>query len=210
MPPTAIRRYVVAGTVLIVGLFGGLGTWAALAPISGAIVAPGFITVDSNRKAVQHLEGGTVATIEVRDGDYVAAGAVLVVLDATQTVARLVIGQGELDGLQARRARLTAENDGANEVIFGAALLARVGEPLVAEILAGQREQFKARHNALWSRLDVLLERPVLLEDEIRGLEAQTTSKVRQIELIAQELAGQRTLYDKGYVPLTQIGRAHV
>ena len=205
MPPTATRRYVIAGAALIVGLFGGLGTWAALAPISGAIVSPGFLTVDTNRKAVQHLEGGMVAEIRVRDGDYVEAGDVLVVLDAAQTRARVTIGQGELDSLRARHARLSAESSGADEIMFDADLRARADAPAVAAILAGQREQFKARRDALWGRLDVLLERPVLLEDEIAGVEAQVAAKTRQIALITQELAGQRTLYDKGYVPLTRI-----
>ena len=205
MPPTATRRYVIAGAALIVGLFGGLGTWAALAPISGAIVSPGFLTVDTNRKAVQHLEGGMVAEIRVRDGDYVEAGDVLVVLDAAQTRARVTIGQGELDSLRARHARLSAESSGADEIMFDADLRARADAPAVAAILAGQREQFKERRDALWGRLDVLLERPVLLEDEIAGVEAQVAAKTRQIALITQELAGQRTLYDKGYVPLTRI-----
>ena len=91
------------GIVAIVVTFGGFGTWAAVAPLASAVIAPGFVKVDSNRKKVQHLEGGTVATLQVRDGDRVEQGQVLLQLDETRARATLAILISKHNSLNLRK-----------------------------------------------------------------------------------------------------------
>src|SRR5215467_246364 len=125
----SIRRHLLAGAVIAVVLTVGLGGWAATTELSGAVIAPGSMVVDSNVKKVQHLTGGIVGELLVRDGQHVRAGEVVVRLDETVTRANLAIVIKGLDEMAARHARLEAERDRAEDVVFPAALLARVQEP---------------------------------------------------------------------------------
>ncbi len=113
-----IRRYLLVGIVVVVALLGGLGGWAALASIHGAVIASGTVVVDTYSKKVQHFEGGIIAEIAVRDGDFVEAGQLLVRLDETDTRANLEIVIGQLIELEAQRARLFAERDGLDQIEF--------------------------------------------------------------------------------------------
>ena len=114
----SIRNHAFMGLFVVFGLLGGLGTWSALAEISGAVIAPGHIAVDTNAKKVQHPEGGVVAELKVREGARVKAGDLLVVLDDTVLRADLAIVSKALDELTAQEARLVAERDGADQVRF--------------------------------------------------------------------------------------------
>ncbi len=191
--------HIMAGLIIVAVMFGGLGTWAALAPLSGAIVAPGLVTVYSKRKTVQHLEGGIVAEILVRDGDYVEIGQPLIRLEKTRAQANVSIVEGRLDQLLARKTRLMAERDGRDRVVFPASLTAREDEPDMTEILRGEAELFAARRNALEGEVDILMQRIEQLNEQIRGLSAQKKSKSQQIALIREELTGLRKLLEKGF-----------
>ncbi|MBV8743787.1 MAG: biotin/lipoyl-binding protein, partial [Xanthobacteraceae bacterium] len=109
----SVRRHVIFGVVLVLVLAGGVGGWAATSEIKGAVIAQGSIVVDSNVKKVQHPSGGVVGELFVRDGDRVKAGDVVVRLDDTVTRANLAIVTKGLNELLARKARLSAERDGA-------------------------------------------------------------------------------------------------
>ena len=111
-----IRRHIIAGSVLVGLLAFGLGGWASTAEISGALIAPGDVVVDSNIKKVQHPTGGVVGKLFVHDGDHVKAGQTLIQLDETVTQANLAIVTKGLTELYARKARLAAERDGADSV----------------------------------------------------------------------------------------------
>ena len=113
-----MRSHVVAGSFVIFGLLGGFATWSALAEISGAVIAPGRVAVESNARKVQHPEGGVVADLRVREGARVEAGDLLVVLDDTVLRAELAIVSKALDDQTAEEARLVAERDGADHVLF--------------------------------------------------------------------------------------------
>ena len=186
-------------------MFGGFGTWAALAPLDSAVVAPGTVAVYSNRKTVQHLEGGIVAEIAVRDGDRVAEGDLLIRLDATRADASLALIEGRLDELVAAEARLVAERDGLGALAFPQALLARAGDPALSPILAGQTGLFAARRTSKEGEIAILRRRIASSEDEIDGLQAQRRSRVRQVAIIDEELVGLRALFEKGYTPRTRI-----
>ncbi len=101
----SIRLHLIVGLAVVVVLAGGLGGWASTAEISGALIAPGQIVVESNVKKVQHPTGGVVGEVLARDGDIVKAGDVLVRLDDTVTKASLAIVTKNLDAhVGARRA----------------------------------------------------------------------------------------------------------
>lgn len=202
------RPTILFGLLVVLALFGGGGTWAALAPLNSAVIAPGVIMVEGNRKTVQHLEGGIVAEILVRDGDSVAPGQILLRLAATRARASLAIIERQLDVLGAREARLIAERDGHATLTFGAALLARSqnpADPEIAEIIDGQRQQFAARRASIESQVALLEQQARQYGEEIHGLEALRAAKDRQIVLIGGELEGLETLYRKGFARKTRI-----
>src|ERR1700749_3882193 len=128
----SIRVHLIVGLAIVLVLAGGLGGWASTAEISGALIAPGSIVVDSNVKKVQHPTGGVVGELLARDGDVVKAGQIVVRLDDTVTKANLAIVTKNLDAAMARAARLEAEQRGLFEVRFPKELTNRAGDPDVA------------------------------------------------------------------------------
>jgi HlyD family secretion protein len=181
------------------------GGWMALVPLSGAVVVPGNLVVQSNVKTIQHPTGGVVAEIAVHDGMRVNAGDLLVRLDATQAQASLQMVSKQLDEIRARIARLVAERDGLPQPEIPAEMAARTAEGNVATLLASEASLFKARSTARDSQKDLLEKRVAQLGEEIVGLNAQVGSKEKQLELIASELTGVQDLYDKRLVPLTRL-----
>ncbi len=200
-----IRRYLLVGALLVLLLFGGLGAWSVVASISGAVIAPGSVIVQSHRKNVQHLQGGIVSEILVRDGDVVAPGDLLVRLDETLPKANLGIIAAQLDELQARKARLDAERANLPEPQFPDHLLARKDDPAVSGALDGQKSLLKARQDSLNGQRSQLEERIGQLLQEIVGLEAQRDAKNQEIVLIEDELSGLRDLENKGLVPKSRV-----
>ena len=201
----SIRHHLaVAGAAAAVLVF-GLGGWATFTQISGAVIAPGQLVVESDVKKVQHPTGGVVGAILVREGDRVKAGDVLIRLDETQTRASLDIVRKALDELAARRARDEAERDGADAVLFPPELVARRGEPDVGHLLEGESRLFGSRRDARAGQRAQLHERVEQLRQEIAGLAQQTAAKAREIELIGDELRGVRELYGRNLVPLARV-----
>jgi HlyD family secretion protein len=181
------------------------GGWLALVPLAGAVVVPGNLVVQSNVKTIQHPTGGVVAEIKVANGAHVAAGDLLLRLDATQAQTSLQIVSKQLDEVRARIARLTAERDGLSQPEFPPALMARAGEDSIRSLLASETSLFKARSEGRKSQKDVLQSKIGQLGQEVSGQEAQVDSKAKQLELIAGELVGVKDLYDKRLVPLTRL-----
>lgn len=203
--PTGTRSIVLSGLAVVAVTFAGFFGWAAFAKLSSAVIASGIVTVDSNRKAIQHMEGGIVERIVVRNGDAVQEGALLVRLDETRARASLAILQGKLDEALANEARLLAERQDAKTVVFPPALLARQDEPQVGDSLRGQESLFAARRATLKGEIDIYQERIAQVGDQIRGLRAQQESKTRQIALIEEELKGLRQLLKKGFAEKNKV-----
>src|SRR5262245_36787599 len=142
----SIRRHLLAGTVMAVALLAAIGGWARTTELGGAVIANGVVVVESDVKKVQHVAGGTVAELNVHDGDQVNAGDVLLRLDDTQTKANFAIITRSLDELGARQARLEAEKEGADFLRIPADLIAREAtDPAVVHLLEGERKLFSLR-----------------------------------------------------------------
>ncbi|MEQ9606183.1 MAG: HlyD family type I secretion periplasmic adaptor subunit [Kiloniellaceae bacterium] len=197
--PVSTRRIVLAGFAIVVVTFGGFFGWAAYAELSSAVIASGTVMVDSNRKAIQHMEGGIVKDIPVRNGDIVANGALLVRLDETRARASLGIVQSKLDQALVAEARLLAERDGTEAVAPPRAFLSRLDDVGLAELLGDQRNLFAARREAVLGETGIYEQRIGQIGEEITGYRAQQESKSRQIELINEELVGLKSLLAKGF-----------
>jgi HlyD family secretion protein len=202
---SSIRLHLIVGLAVVIVLAGGLGGWASTAEISGALIAPGSIVVESSVKKVQHPTGGVVGEVRARDGDLVKAGDVVVRLDDTVTKASLAIVTKNLDGLWARAARLEAEQQGRDKIVFPPMLLDRANDPDVRNVMASESKLFEVRTNGRIGQKAQLRERVTQLNEEIAGLEAQEKAKDREIALVEQELVGVRGLYDQHLVQLTRL-----
>jgi HlyD family secretion protein len=201
----SIRLHLIAGLAVVVILAGGLGGWASTAQISGALIAPGSVVVESNVKKVQHPTGGVVGEVRARDGDLVKAGDVVVRLDDTVTKASLAIVVKTLDGLWARAARLEAEQRGLDKVAFPRMLLDRAGDPDVKNVIASETKLFEVRTFGRAGQKAQLRERITQLNEEIGGLMAQEAAKDKEIALVEKELTGVRDLYDKHLVQISRL-----
>ncbi|HEX8829319.1 MAG TPA: HlyD family type I secretion periplasmic adaptor subunit [Xanthobacteraceae bacterium] len=201
----SIRRHILAGTILVAALVLGLGGWAATAQISGALIAPGSIVVDSNVKKVQHPTGGVVGELFVRDGDHVKAGDILLRLDETVTRANLAIVTKGLTELYARKARLAAERDGADSVAVPPELAGHLNDRDVKDALASERKLFELRRQDRLGQKQQLRERITQLQEQITGLAAQQDAKDKGIALVEQELQGVRDLWQKNLVQLSRL-----
>jgi HlyD family secretion protein len=201
----SIRRHLWAGVLMVALLAGGVGGWAATTEIAGAVIAPGFLVVESNVKKVQHPTGGVVGEIRARDGDRVKAGDIVVRLDETITRANLSIVTRGLDEQMARKGRLEAERDGRDVLTFPREVLDRENEPAVADTLAGERRLFELRRTARIGQQAQLRQRIGQLDEEIGGLNAQLAAKQQEIVLVQRELKGARELWDKNLMPITKL-----
>jgi HlyD family secretion protein len=201
----SIRQHLIVGLSVVVLLAGGLGGWASTAEISGALIAPGSIVVESSVKKVQHPTGGVVGEVRAHDGDLVKAGDVLVRLDDTVTKASLAIVTKNLDGLWARAARLEAEQRGLDKITFPPMLTSRADDPDVKAIMASETKLFDVRVNGRIGQKAQLRERITQLNEEIAGLAAQEKAKDQEIELVQKELGGVSDLYDKHLVQLSRL-----
>jgi HlyD family secretion protein len=202
----SIRRHLVGGVAVVVFLVAGVGGWASTTELSGAVIAPGMLVVDTSVKKVQHPTGGVVGQLNVRDGDRVKQGDVLLRLDETVTRANLSIVTKNLDELAARQARDEAERDGADRITFPEDLLERAkASPEVARLIAGETKLFEIRRNSREGQRAQLRERVAQLQQQIDGLTQQTRAKQTEIDLIQPELEGVRELWKKGLVQINRV-----
>jgi epimerase transport system membrane fusion protein len=185
------------GLLVFFLVFGVFGLWSALAPLDGAAYAPGSVTVKSYKKTVQHLEGGIVSEILVRDGDRVQAGDPLLVLDDTQPLAQLEIARSQSIALRVREARLIAERDGLAQVIYPESLSRT--DPRVAEEIGAQNAIFAARKSSLENNIEILEQRIEQLESQVVGLQAVKKSKEMLAASFAEELADTQALLSRGF-----------
>jgi len=190
--------------VVLLGLV-ALGTWLVLAPLSGAVIAPGFVKVDMNRKVVQHQEGGIVKKVFVRDGEHVQQGQTLLVIDDVRLDATLDLLSTQRDGERAKAARLEAERAFLPAVTFPPDLAERRGELKVAELLQRETALFRARREALDSQVAVLRKQIRHTVEEAQALDGQIAAEDRALKSQKEELAVNQTLFKQGFVQKTRL-----
>lgn len=196
--PVSPRATILFGLVVVLLTLGGFTVWAALAPLAEAVVAAGTVKVDSSRKQIQHLEGGIVKEILVRDGDRVAQGDVLVRLDETRAAASVAILRDGYDAAMAQEARLLAERDILDAVIFPDSLTARAEDPKVKGLLRSQTTLWDARRSALQGEVLILEKQVAQLREDISGYQGQISAKNRQLAFVRDELVSMQVLQKKG------------
>ena len=193
------RKALVLGFGGLAVLVGGLAGWGALASIAGAVIATGRVAVETRNQVVEHIDGGTVREILVRDGDTVKRDQVLLRFSDSLRRSEEAILQAQFVEFAARRNRLEAEFRGADEIVWDDRLaLLAASDPKFRDILAGQERLFRARKAASAGEAARLRERIGQTREEITGMQAQAVSLKQQGILIARELEGQRKLFDKG------------
>ena len=201
--PKASSNYmgpVYFGLAVIFLTFGVAGGWAAIAPLDSAVVAPGVIAVDNNRKTVQHLEGGIVSEILVKDGDRVEEGTVLFRLDTTQASASDKLVRQQMHSAQVLEARLLAERDGLPKIELPEAIMAVREEAPVAQAILDETKQFLERKASLDGQTAILRSRIDQAGTRVDGLETEVASLREQIELIDRELSSVRELFRRKLV----------
>lgn len=201
------RRHLVIGLLTLAVLVGGFGTWAVLAEISGAVITSGQIEVDRNRQIVQHPDGGVVEDILVDEGDAVSAGDLMIRLDARRLQSELAVVEGQLFEILARRARLEAERDGTDSLSFSPVLRAAAsGDGAdVQALMEGQLRLFEARRDSESGAIDRLDQQAAQIASQLAGIEAQQTALAIQRDLLAQELADQQVLLDRGLAQASRV-----
>jgi len=190
--------------IILLGV-GGVFGWGAFAMIDSAVVAHGTLMVELNRRNVQHLEGGIVGEVLVREGAVVVSGQPLIRLDDTRVRAGLNVVLDEADRARARIAILTAEREDAPEPVFPPELVARRTDPKVVEILAVQGDEFIARRASLQGQTEILTQRVLQLQKQIDGLNVRIESNDRQVALLRQEIIGVEGLVRMGLERLPRL-----
>jgi epimerase transport system membrane fusion protein len=184
------------GMTIIALVFGVFGIWSLVAPLEGAALAPGIVTVKSYKKTVQHLEGGIVKEILVRDGDQVVAGEVVAVMDSTQARAQLDIALASLFAESAKEVRLLAERDGRDTLELKLPL---AQDPRMRAEMKSQQLFFNARKNARRGEISVFNQRIEQYQANVEGLEALKISKETLVASYGEEIADYRELLKDGY-----------
>lgn len=198
--PSDARSTIIAGALIVGVTFLGLGGWAASAPLASGVIAIGSVVFEGRRQVVQHFEGGIIAEIRVREGDRVEQGDVLLRLDPTQPMSRVARIRNLYETTAAQAARLRAEAADLPEITFPADLMAKAGDPEIANVLSRERSVFDERRRSLEGQLGLLATKAVQLEREIEGLDAQEESNADQIVLINREVDDLRPLLEQGLV----------
>lgn len=198
-PPVQIRSLIVWMLIAGLVLFGGIGTWAAFAPIQSAVVASGSFKVDGNLQVLQHLEGGIVSKIGVREGDKVKAGQVVAELDDTRARAQMGILSNQLCGALAREARLKAEYTQADTITYSEELLdILVQYPLFEDVLLAQTEMFTSNRTNDQGRIAILTDRIDQLTEQLVGIRGRHNAQNEQLEIVKEEVRDLRQLLEKG------------
>jgi HlyD family type I secretion membrane fusion protein len=198
----AIRSRVALASFFAAMLVIGFGGWAAHANLAGAIIAQGKVAVKKQVKLVQHRDGGIIAEILVANGDRVKEGDVLVRLDETQTKAELGVFRSQITELLGRRARLSAERDGAAAITFEREFDTA---PLSAEIARGEIRLFQENRAVREARREQLLLQVEQYEEQVRGLGSQETSNAAERVMVGDDLNRLMPLFNSKYIEIGKI-----
>jgi HlyD family secretion protein len=195
----SLRPTITAGIIIIVAFFVGFLGWSLFAQLDSATMSQGTVVVDSHRKTVQHLEGGILRELLVREGEAVKSGQPVALLDTTQADSQLGQIVSQLVAAQARIARLRAEQEGSLVLEFPEGLKKQSSDPVVAETLSTQLKLFQARWRAYESSEAVVQKRIDQLQEDIISNQAQLTAANQRLALLEEERVSVAQLLEKGF-----------
>ncbi|AYA42140.1 HlyD family type I secretion periplasmic adaptor subunit [Xenorhabdus nematophila] len=199
--PLDANRYLQTGWLIIgIGILGFL-IWAAFAPLDKGVASSGMVVVDGNRKTVQSPANGIIRQIQVKEGQQVKAGQVLVQLSQVQVNAQIDSFKQQLYTTLATEARLLAEQQGIDDIVFPSALLNQQSEPRINDTLALQKQLFASRREMLRSDLAGMRQAEEGLNFQIKGLREARVSKQQQQSSLKEQIANLRPLTEEGYFP---------
>jgi len=193
------RHFRFVGLVIVLSIFGGLGAWAALAPLSSAALAPGVIAVENYRKTVQHLEGGIVKSILVRDGENVVKDQTLIILENTQPRALLEVIRGQYIVSLAKESRLLAQQNGLREIRYPDELMDYENDQRTRDAMLMQSQTFRVRKQAYEGEINLYQRQIEQLRAKLVGLHAQKSSRDQVVSSLHSELKDFRDLLQQGY-----------
>lgn len=200
----SLRNLVLAGVAAIGVGFGGFGAWAVTARLDNAAVASGIVAVDSKRKTVSHLEGGVLKTLLKAEGERVTQGEPLLRLEDARQRAELQQLQAKRIGLEAKLARLRAEQTGATEIAFPEDI-ARMDSPIAREVLRAEQGLFKSRAQVQGGKIHIQQRVIEQHQAEADALKAQIDATTQQRSLIDEEVRIMAELYEKRYAKRSQL-----
>ncbi|MCB1417707.1 MAG: HlyD family type I secretion periplasmic adaptor subunit [Notoacmeibacter sp.] len=186
-----------SGYGIIALLIAGFGYWASTVPLGGAVIAPGVVAAAGQNIQIQHLEGGIVRAINVREGNLVKTGDSLIVLNDTSASVNLNRVEKQVMGLKARLLRLRAERDGKQQISVPDTL-AEKADPAFVEALDEQVSEFNVRLERYQSELTIMKQRAGALETNMAGYEARKNSFDSQLRVVEEEMERKKVLLDKG------------
>lgn len=200
-PSDDYRKVAIIGLSVIFATFGVMGLWAALTPLSSAVIGHGTVTNDTNKQTIQHYEGGIVRKILVREGQHVNAGQELFQLDSVQANAAMDISKNQLFSLLAKSSRLAAEREGRAAIAWAPELQQAGSDPVAQSAMMDEQRQFVERRATIQSQLEVLKSRMSQLQTEIQGIDEQRRSAQQQAGYLDEEIGGLNELYKQDLVP---------
>ena len=205
LPDANYGKVLKLGLVILLLGFGGFMAWAILAPLDEGIPAPGVISVESKRKRIDHLSGGIVEKLLVREGQQVRAGDTLLMLNDAQAKASLNAAEGQWQIAVATLARLEAERTSAAAIQFPTELTSKTDDAGMTHLLRAQQELLRSRRGALQGELAIIRESVRGLEIQVSSLDALVVGRQKQIKLFEEQLAALQKLFAQNFVSRVQL-----
>lgn len=199
--PVGITKPVIAGILVMGAFFAGFGYWSVKAPLSGAAIAPGIVVVSGQNQDIDHLEGGIIREIAVKEGELVKEGQELLFLDETQAVAERNRVNKQLVALTATIARSTAELTDLETIEFPQKLVELAEQNETTDLLERQKVEFQSRINQHKSELGVLDEQVQAIEEEMEGINRQIDAEQRKLVVLQEEISAKKSLLERGLTP---------
>jgi HlyD family type I secretion membrane fusion protein len=197
--------YIAAGVAVMFIFFGGLAAWSAFFPFRGAVIASGSVKVSNERKTVQHLEGGIIDKILVREGDIVDKGDVLIKLQSAQVNAEVDLLQGRLWAKLAERSRLFAETTMAEDIMWEEELLQKKDIPEVESVMDKETQIFQSRRKDLLGKIDLHRSQMEQVREQIKGAQEELAAQEEIIAKLQEELQAKESLLKEKYIDKAQI-----
>ena len=199
------RSIIVTGLVIIVLFFGGLFAWTAFLPFYGAVIAPGTVKVSENKKTVQHLEGGIVDKIFVREGDEVTRGQVLIRLKGAQINAAVALNQGQLLAKQALVARLQAESRLAESIVWPSNLQDARDSETARDVMNKESKVFASGRRDMLGKISLYNAQIDQLQKQIEGSQAELAAENEILVTLEEELLAKEDLLKDKYIDKSEI-----